>query len=102
MTTTNDLIARLRRITKVSYGATIEEAREVSQTLREAAELIEWKPIATAPKDSSWFLAWRKHGSAPYIVRWGDDYSEYEDLNGDHIYNLTHWMSLPTKPEPLL
>jgi hypothetical protein len=50
-TTTTDLIARLRRITKISYGATIEEAREVSQTLREAADLIA-RVIGDLPQDA--------------------------------------------------
>jgi hypothetical protein len=36
-----DLINALRRIAKVSYGATIEEARSVSKTQREAADLLE-------------------------------------------------------------
>jgi hypothetical protein len=40
MTDTTDLIARLRRIAKVSYGATIEEGREVSKTQREAADAL--------------------------------------------------------------
>lgn len=37
----SDLIARLHRIAKISYGATIEEGREVSKTQREAADTIE-------------------------------------------------------------
>lgn len=36
-----DVINALRRIAKVSYGETIEEARSVGKTQREAADLIE-------------------------------------------------------------
>ena len=36
-----ELAIALRRIAKVSYGATIEEARSVSKTQRDAADLIE-------------------------------------------------------------
>lgn len=37
----DELIGVLRRIAKISYGATIEEARSVSKTQRDAADLIE-------------------------------------------------------------
>ena len=78
-----DLISSLRRIAKVSYGATIEEARMVSKTQRDAAELIEqqaaritaleseratllhdveiharWQPIETAPEGRLVVVAW--------------------------------------------
>ncbi|MFP3708678.1 hypothetical protein SB783_32170 [Paraburkholderia sp. SIMBA_009] len=47
------LINDLRRIAKVSYGATIEEAKSVSNTQREAADLIEQqaKDIAALRED---------------------------------------------------
>lgn len=37
----DDLVKALRRIAKISYGATIDEARSVSKTQRDAAALIE-------------------------------------------------------------
>jgi hypothetical protein len=47
-----DLISSLRRIAKVSYGATIEEARMVSKTQRDAAELIEQQAARIAALES--------------------------------------------------
>lgn len=38
---TSQLVNDLRRIANISYGATIDEAKDVSNTLREAADLIE-------------------------------------------------------------
>jgi len=43
MTSNDDLTKRLRRIAKISYGATIEEAKDVSKALQEAADLIDQK-----------------------------------------------------------
>lgn len=37
----DDLVKALRRIAKISYGATIDEARSVSKVQRDAADLIE-------------------------------------------------------------
>jgi hypothetical protein len=65
--TTTDLIARLRRIAKISYGATIDEAREVSQTLREAAYLIE-RVIGDLPQDAI-DGGWTALGSCKYAKR---------------------------------
>lgn len=41
MTAHDDLARRLQRIAKVSYGATIDEARDVSRALNEAVAVIE-------------------------------------------------------------
>lgn len=59
-----------------------------------------WQPIESAPKDGQRILSWRAHAVYPTIVGWDSDYAEWEDLYGDHIYHLTHWMPLPAAPAP--
>ena len=61
--------------------------------------MAEWMPIESAPRDKSWFLAWRSHGVKPLIVRLDDEYGAHEQENGDFVYHLTHWMPLPEPPE---
>ena len=72
----------------------------------------EWRPIETAPKDGTWFLATNKAwsigsiGSPPscwMLCRW--DGTEWEagperitTLNGKWIEDPTHWMPLPEPP----
>lgn len=57
-----------------------------------------WQPIATAPKDGTKFLAWRRHSTLPLIVHYNDEYSQWEDADGILVYGLTHWMPLPKAP----
>ncbi|CAG4889587.1 hypothetical protein [Paraburkholderia gardini] len=80
-----DLINALRRIAKISYGATIEEARSVGKTQREAADLIEQQAariavleqelrnIANADTvawdDPSQFEAWAKSRARHTLAR---------------------------------
>jgi hypothetical protein len=70
-----ELAIALRRIAKVSYGATIEEARSVSKTQRDAADLIEQQAdritaleserdalLAAAGKEAAAWLVTSKRG----------------------------------------
>ena len=68
----------------------------------------EWKPIETAPKDGSRFLAW--HKGNVHFFRW-QDFKDGSDApvgwrdNFIYVYpegdanGPTHWMPLPKEPE---
>ena len=58
----------------------------------------EWQPISTAPKDNAVFLAWRKHATHPLMVRYEPSYDWFANYDGEHVYDLTHWMPLPKPP----
>jgi hypothetical protein len=58
----------------------------------------EWQPIETAPKDNAVFLAWRKHATHPLMVRYEPSYDWFANYDGEHVYDLTHWMPLPKPP----
>ena len=58
----------------------------------------EWRPIETAPKDNAVFLAWRKHATHPLMVRYEPSYDWFANYDGEHVYDLTHWMPLPKPP----
>ena len=57
-----------------------------------------WQPISTAPKDNTVFLAWRKHATHPLMVRYEPSYDWFANYDGEHVYDLTHWMPLPKPP----
>ena len=58
----------------------------------------EWRDIETAPKDNTVFLAWRKHATHPLMVRYEPSYDWFANYDGEHVYDLTHWMPLPKPP----
>ena len=57
-----------------------------------------WQPIETAPRDGTRFIAWRKYSTRPLIARYWKDFGWFEDEDGLHLYNLTHWQPLPAPP----
>ena len=57
-----------------------------------------WQPIETAPKDGTRFIAWRKYSTLPLIARYWKDFGWFEDEDGLHLHNLTHWQPLPAPP----
>ena len=59
---------------------------------------MEWQPIETAPKDGTVFLAWRKHATHPLMVRYEPSYDWFANYDGEHVYDLTHWMPIPEAP----
>lgn len=66
------------------------------------SEKNEWKPIESAPKDGSEFLAcYTRQGNVTQIVKWntlhGHFASKGEWLPG-FTANATHWMPLPAAP----
>lgn len=54
-----------------------------------------WQPIETAPQTGEQFMVRRKHTPYPIMARYNPEYNWIEDLNGDHLYNLTGWHALP-------
>ena len=77
----------------------------------------EWRDIATAPKDGSWFLAFEADGEIPYLCYWEKDLyapnggrggpsgwfaQNWMDRWGDRpqAEQPTHWMPLPAPPSP--
>lgn len=61
----------------------------------------EWQSIETAPKDGTYLLAvWNNTRSPVYGVVWWEngDWHEYEQ--DVVVANFTHWMPLPSPPEP--
>ena len=58
----------------------------------------EWQQIETAPKDEAVFLAWRKHATHPLMVRYEPSYDWFANYDGEHVYDITHWMPLPKPP----
>lgn len=64
-----------------------------------AAKAGGWLPIETAPKDGTRFIAWRKYSTRPLIARYWKDFGWFEDEDGLHLYNLTHWQPLPNPPK---
>jgi len=72
--------------------------------LREIADGMEWRPIATAPKDGTRILASGRNYGLPgrgrhiVITSWNDGWAnEYEDDGG--FPHLTHWQPLPAPPQ---
>ena len=68
-------------------------------TAEQIANETAWQPIETAPKDEAVFLAWRKHATHPLMVRYEPSYDWFANYDGEHVYDLTHWMPLPTPPK---
>lgn len=61
-----------------------------------------WKPIETAPKDGTRFLAFEKSDDYQhYECWWREDFSNWSGWQDDWDSepNPTHWMPLPEPPE---
>lgn len=54
-----------------------------------------WQPIETAPKDGSKFLARREYSQYPIFCKFDIIYEWFENDDGDHVYQLTHWHTIP-------
>lgn len=63
-----------------------------------------WKPIESAPKDGTWFLAYGLGPLPCQVMQWaeydGDGRLTWRDYNGfEYMEGPTHWMPLPDPPE---
>ena len=64
-----------------------------------------WQPIDTAPKDGSWVYVWgktdRKYWKAPKAARYMEYASDWITEDREWLrHGLTHWMPIPTYPNP--
>lgn len=63
--------------------------------------MADWMPIATAPKDETPFLVWRKSNNTVCQVQrfdsFGRDDQVIEPYSGK-FWTATHWMPLPPPP----
>lgn len=61
---------------------------------------MEWRPIDTAPKDGSEFLAWAESGEDYWVARWDHDQADWVE-RGEGMtlhWRLSHWQPLPAPP----
>lgn len=71
--------------------------------LRQAAAEVRgggWRPIESAPKDGSEFLAVRSNGSGYEVARWSEAEELFFDTSSQFIVPewLSHWQPLPSPP----
>ena len=63
----------------------------------------QWQPIATAPKDGTRFMAYEETGEGCISECWWHlEVNDWEGWQNDYDSEPepTHWMPLPTPPEP--
>ena len=80
------------------YAVKFEDYCKLETELAALKAESEWRDIETAPKDGTVFLAWRKHATHPLMVRYEPSYDWFANYDGEHVYDLTHWMPLPKPP----
>ena len=97
-----DALAALKAELREICAAIDDPACDLTLTAVECIKKLkvenEWQPIETAPKDNTVFLAWRKHATHPLMVRYEPSYDWFANYDGEHVYDLTHWMPLPKPP----
>ena len=62
---------------------------------------LQWKPIKTAPRDGTWFIAVCAGDYIPAIVRWHNDgwqQDEDDDSEGPDLWDLAFWLPLSVLP----
>lgn len=113
--TPNEVINALHRIAKISYGATIDEARDVSKTQREAADLLEQQAARIAELATDLERTRQDRNSAHVQAR-REIGKEYRDHNDALLSALAecrdafpapaagselegHWLSAMANPE---
>ena len=95
-----------QRFDILAMNQSLDLLREENERLRNDAELIEWQPIETAPKDGTDILVMT--GETMHVVRWINIHGDFDywavDDNKHGPFTLrgkapTHWMSLPEPPK---
>ena len=95
-----------QRFDILAMNQSLDLLREENERLRNDAELIEWQPIETAPKDGTDILVMT--GETMHVVRWVNIHGDFDywavDDNKHGPFTLrgkapTHWMQLPELPK---
>jgi len=105
-----DIAERYVALQKAPWSSTVQkdDLKEVRAALSlpdpEGAEAVVWRPIETAPRDSSAFLAYRRGqvANASCLVRDDGEMWSFGNQSGhrDVFPEIvpTHWMPLPPSP----
>ena len=95
-----------QRFDILAMNQSLDLLREENERLKADAELIEWQPIETAPKDGTDILVMT--GETMHVVRWINIHGDFDywavDDNKHGPFTLrgkapTHWMPLPEPPK---
>ena len=95
-----------QRFDILAMNQSLDLLREENERLRNDAELSEWQPIETAPKDGTDILVMT--GETMHVVRWINIHGDFDywavDDNKHGPFTLrgkapTHWMPLPEPPK---
>jgi hypothetical protein len=70
----------------------IADVRAVLSALPET----QWQPMETAPKDGTPILGWS--GYSYEVTQWSQAAEQWLICDGEHGFDLTHWMPLPASP----
>ena len=93
---------RLFSMTRSAARQAAIETRDRQQFEAGRRAAFEWRPIESAPKDGSEFVAAYGHqGFVKQLVRWGKLYKRWESKGKPELgflENATHWMPLPDPP----
>ena len=90
----------------LAMNQSLDLLREENERRKADAELIEWQPIETAPKDGTDILVMT--GETMHVVRWINIHGDFDywtvDDNKHGPFTLrgkapTHWMPLPDPPK---
>ena len=95
-----------QRFDILAMNQSLDLLREENERRKADAELIEWQPIETAPKDGTVILVMT--GETMHVVRWINIHGDFDywavDDNKHGPFTLrgkapTHWMPLPEPPK---
>lgn len=88
-----DLVMKLL----VAYDETADDRfEEAAACIR---EMVEWRPIETAPRDGALFLSLNtRQNNLMCIVWFHPAYKHFVGTGGQHLYQFTHWLPLPPAP----
>lgn len=98
-TPTHDIMAIAGRVLEQLADNRVVFQKDI-EALARAVLGMQWRPIAEAPRDGSWFLGvWHFQGKAVYrLGHWNNYHKSYNQVPGYHTGPFTHWQPLPTPP----
>jgi len=78
---------------------TAANIQNLARCYKELRKQTEWRPIETAPRDGTWIIAASDELGVCIVQHIeGDWYGD--SSSGEPIDDLTHWLPLPTPPNP--